>query len=540
MGLLRRMSSQVMISACITIIMVRPPSDTGRTERESLMMEAPGLNSSTTTSAAITDGDGVAATHNTVINQPSTSFLPPYPLGTTAEFVAKTPLNSQQLFLKEAQEYLDIFRDQMLPSFAFIHLPPNVTAQRLHQERPFLLRAILAVVSPSKQQKLERGRELKQTLAQAALIENQSNIDLLLGLLTFIAWSQDQFLNKSGTLSRLMLLAMSLACDLRLNKPLATDAHMLKPIVYGSYGDIRSDDPNHTPFIEEQRAIDPMNWTPQMDKCLHTIKDNKEECPTDEGFAFQVELQLLAQKAFQVRESWQVDSRKVGIEATPSLAVILYLKTLQSQLDQLRNSLSPALQKKVRSDASRAPASRPESSENNGNSSGVLSLERLELLWRSVRAIKSWIDIYISMTPSDCAGFSFIHMAQMARCLVNLYRLSTYANLAWDCQAVRNTVDLLLALERIAEKLESISKEVGEKSNDDLFMQLSGMLRKFRAVASAKMTPNPAETGGAGWLYNNETTGNSDTTIQNQTTFQGVEFENDVLLENVFWGVFNG
>jgi hypothetical protein len=57
----------------------------------------------------------------------------------------------------------------------------------------------VTVASPSTQQKLARGRELKRILAQNTLLENQSNIDLLLGLLTYVAWSYDQFLNRSGT-----------------------------------------------------------------------------------------------------------------------------------------------------------------------------------------------------------------------------------------------------------------------------------------------------------------------------------------------------
>jgi len=144
----------------------------------------------------------------------------------------------------------------MLQYFAFIHIPPDLTAQQLRQDRPFLFRAIVAVASPSTQQKLARGRELKHILAQTTLLENQSSIDLLLGLLTYVAWSYDQFLNRSGTLSRLTLLAMSLVYDLRLNKPLPPDVHMIGPFGSGFDGCYRdaSEDTGQR-FLEQQRAV---------------------------------------------------------------------------------------------------------------------------------------------------------------------------------------------------------------------------------------------------------------------------------------------
>jgi len=87
------------------------------------------------------------------------------------------------------------------------------------------------------------------------LVEHQSSIDLLLGLLVFLSWSHDHFLRKTGTLSRLMSLAMSLVCDLRLNKPLPPEAHMMTTFVNdGSYRD-PSDEPDYWRHLELQRAV---------------------------------------------------------------------------------------------------------------------------------------------------------------------------------------------------------------------------------------------------------------------------------------------
>ncbi|KAI1474117.1 hypothetical protein F4774DRAFT_401854 [Daldinia eschscholtzii] len=82
----------------------------------------------------------------------------------------------------EAEGCISVFRSQVQKDSAFVYIFPNKTAQKLRQSRPFLLREIIAVSSPSMQLRTQRGMELKRVLAQAALIENQSNLDLLFGL----------------------------------------------------------------------------------------------------------------------------------------------------------------------------------------------------------------------------------------------------------------------------------------------------------------------------------------------------------------------
>lgn len=154
----------------------------------------------------------------------------------------------------DSETCLAIFRDKMLPSFSFTHIAPDVTAQQLQQDRPFLFRAIMAVAYPYKQQKLAYGRQFKDVLGHMTVVQNKSSIDLLQGLLTFIAWSYDHVFNPSGTLSRLIMLATSLVCDLRLDKPLPSDEHMMKPMVDDS--NAKEKGCSKVGFVaEEQRAV---------------------------------------------------------------------------------------------------------------------------------------------------------------------------------------------------------------------------------------------------------------------------------------------
>lgn len=134
--------------------------------------------------------------------------------------------NSLELADHELQDCLETFRTKMLPSCPFVRISTPVSVKSLKRDRPFLLQAIATVATPSTQKKIDRGRELHRILSQELVTENRSTIDLLLAVLTFVAWSYDQFLGKTG-LSRLTSLAMSIVYDLALHNQDERDCNSL-------------------------------------------------------------------------------------------------------------------------------------------------------------------------------------------------------------------------------------------------------------------------------------------------------------------------
>ncbi|KAH8799838.1 hypothetical protein F5884DRAFT_811358 [Xylogone sp. PMI_703] len=442
-----------------------------------------------------------------------------------------------ELSPREAEEYLSVFRSKMLPYFAFIHIPTHLTAQQLQLERPFLYKAINTVVTPSTEQKLERGRELRRILAEVVIVENQSSLDLLLGLLTYITWGNDQFLNKGQSFSRLIQMAISLLRDLRLRKPMPREKQVFASIM--SHPSTKHPAEVNDSSLEWKRVVlgcfvlhsvisthfshvEPPRWIPQMEEYLQAISTGK-ECSNDEIFAAQVRLQLLAQKAFRVREQQEVDSTQM-LASTP-LPTFLYLKALQVQLQELKASFPPEVQQQgiIIATAHYIELSIYEMADltNNDPTTNNIStqgFERLEYLWQSLNAIKSWLDVFFSFSPSDCVGFSYIFWSQLLRSVMVLYKLSTYVDPAWDLQVVRCTLDLISTLDRVAEKLEQTSHEAGERSGDDIFAQVVRMTRTFKAWVIVETMPadvygagaaNPGETmtdtfdfGGEMWMEN--------------------------------------
>lgn len=75
-----------------------------------------------------------------------------------------------------------------------------------------------------------------------------------------------------------------------------------------------------------------------MEEHLRAVATNK-DCHTDEAFAFQVRLQLLAQETVRAREHLEANQGQ-GVAVPP---VSLFLGTLQKQLQYLR-MVVPSLQ----------------------------------------------------------------------------------------------------------------------------------------------------------------------------------------------------
>ena len=110
--------------------------------------------------------------------------------------------------------------------------------------------------------------------------------------------------------------------------------------------------------------------------------------------------------------------------------------------------------------------------------------KRLWYFWQSALAIKSCTSTFLTLSPSELLGVSFIQWAQLARCIATLHNLRTLGELGWDLTAVRRLVDLPALLASTAEKLELASAEAGEQSSDGVFGQLARGMRIFQSTYS--------------------------------------------------------
>lgn len=116
-----------------------------------------------------------------------------------------------------------------------------------------------------------------------------------------------------------------------------------------------------------------------------------------------------------------------------------------------------------------------------GNSS--LRTQRIECLWKSVNAVKSSVDILLSLSPLAWVGVSLLEISQITKSFRTLLCLATHDDPAWDKQAVRDVCDPLPVLDQVIRLSDEASVVVGETARDDLFRTLGNNTRGLREWA---------------------------------------------------------
>lgn len=155
----------------------------------------------------------------------------------------------------DVEECLQTFCHSMLRYFPFMHPPADLAW--LQRERPFLLLCICAASSKSTDARAVLGERIKQTVADRLVVNSHGivNIDLLLGLLVFIAWGYDALLKVApNSLSRFTHQAMLVVFELRLNRQPTDETNMLSiSSTHGEPSTIRVNERTHS--LEERRAV---------------------------------------------------------------------------------------------------------------------------------------------------------------------------------------------------------------------------------------------------------------------------------------------
>ncbi|KAL2824431.1 hypothetical protein BDW59DRAFT_147644 [Aspergillus cavernicola] len=410
---------------------------------------------------------------------------------------------------RTAEEALVVFRDRMLRFFPFIYLPPTVYAQDLQNERPFLLQVILAITSSTTQERRARTTAIKMKIAQEVVVQNRSNMDLLLGIMAYSAWSYDHYIHGTATVSRLMELAISIINNLHLNKPLPPDNQMMT-LLGGTASTSAHGDGQRS--MEERRAVlgcfllssvmslyfaqmDSMRWTPQMDDYLAFIEAHPEHS-NDLALASQVRLQLLLYRATQVREQ------------QGELPITFFLQSFRFQLQALHESIPPPLQNddvilahlyyvklSIHTTAflpqgpPPSPTSTPDST---GAPTETSTWDQIDCMQATLQSIRAWVDVFYRIPPDDFPHITMITWAQLGRSLTALFRLATHYDLAWDREAVWRTINLFEVVQRTSESLNEAALTKGEGS-DDFWWHVGRLGRTIHAWLGPQMNKEGAE-----------------------------------------------
>ncbi|KAJ5157257.1 uncharacterized protein N7482_008357 [Penicillium canariense] len=353
-----------------------------------------------------------------------------------------------------AEQTLSYFRTENMKYLPFVHIPSHMTSQQLRQEKPFLWLCIMAVLMPGSIQRESVFTKITGTIHQKLLVDSSPSMDMLLGIMTFISWTtyaRRPFLNFYAHV------VMGLVCDLGINKPVPTEYSTMQ--AFKSAVGVKQHIPT-TRTMEERRAalgcflitsrIDALRWNPHLEESL-SILMNAKECPEDERLVSLVKIHLVMDRVYHLQRD--------GDSHSPAT---FYTKAFQSQLKAVKSTIPAHLQEDrsillyltnaeltIHDVALQAPST-PNSPE----------LHRLESLYTSLQAAKSWLDLWLSVPVENYTAVSFTIFFQFSRALVSLYRLSILEDPAWDKTLVRNTANILEYLDRMANMMKNCADHI--------------------------------------------------------------------------------
>ncbi|KAK8017637.1 Zn2/Cys6 DNA-binding protein [Apiospora rasikravindrae] len=411
----------------------------------------------------------------------------------------------------EAEVVLQTFRTKRLRHFPILYLPPEMTAQDLWRERPFLWLVVRAVCSRSVKEQNVLADRIRQTIARRTIVDCDCDLDMLQGLLVFLGWCA-YFSYGKPFLCTMCNMAISVAFDLRITRPAREDmiAHPYMNCFTAytwRHGPKGVNIP--PPSNETRRALlacfiictnicsfmkfDVVQWSPPLSDCMTKLAESR-ETPADEVL---IALAKIAKVSEDVSRQFKgpEDREKT---APPYILVKAFLDSLQ----QVKEGFSPeVLQNDVvitNIRSTRILIYELAISHQPPSVYSGLEYRRIEYLHACLQATKSYLDNFrvldAASIPMCCSSILF-HFACTMKVL---YRLLLLEDPGWDRVAARKEADIVYYLEQSAAKFEQAHQVAGIDNADsegDLFKRAGAALRLTMPTWRAALDQISGEAG---------------------------------------------
>ncbi|TLD13996.1 uncharacterized protein PgNI_04470 [Pyricularia grisea] len=417
-----------------------------------------------------------------------------------------------------ADEQFDHFRRCFLVIFPFIRIPPSMTSDELRQQSPFLWLTIMSITAKSLAKQFAMEETIWSIISKRVVTQRRANMDLLLGLICFTAWSH-YFKQDRPFLGMLSHLATSVALELNLHKDVRTNVSWR-----GKFGRICSEQSQkQVPrTLDERRTMlavwsltswywaayrkaEPMTWTSYLSSCLRALSENS-EYDLDLVLAAHVKSHLIAN---QVTCSSPDDALGEGDDPSTATPPSVLIKVLLRQLSDIRQSLPPHIQthKTVQLNlltaelTVRATCLNVATSDTKERSSpgGTLCIQRLRDLEATLITTERWRDVFFNeFSSADLVGVPTDSLSQFTLCMVVAFRLTMVGadgdEPGWDAEEMRRRIDVFGMLDRAYEKLSRVQNDAGIVADFPgprlgIWQKSPMMFRMMKALLMAELPP---------------------------------------------------
>ena len=110
--------------------------------------------------------------------------------------------------------------------------------------------------------------------------------------------------------------------------------------------------------------------------------------------------------------------------------------------------------------------------------------QRIESMYACLKAIRAWYDGFFALPLTDLPSLTFSAYVELSQVCGALYRLTTSEDPIFNKDMIRNTADLLDVLDRVADRLLSVTKVYpieADDQSDTVWVQKSKIMRTLKS-----------------------------------------------------------
>ncbi|KAF2144124.1 uncharacterized protein K452DRAFT_267286 [Aplosporella prunicola CBS 121167] len=400
-----------------------------------------------------------------------------------------------------AERCLHQFQTYMAPYFPFVVIPQGTTIAQLRATKPFLLNAIVTVASYQNldhQRKLGDG--LMASVAHGLLMRGEKSLDMLQGLLVWLAWYHPHlFVNPNTTMILQLIVGLVIDLGLKRSSRAYGSERLESAITRSAHGELANSELRTS---EERRALlgafylttivaqwakryESMRFTAQLDEVCRDLEQAK-EYPSDRYLLELVRVQRIVQR---IERKCPVD------DLTPDtpLPVAMFVWSLDGELKAARKALPPDLAQDTTllmhyTNASIYLWELSLSSLPATHTYGDFTYRRLLMFNTLLQSSQAFMAHFRALPPSDYYDLPFVHFSQLTLATIVLSKLSRLDFPGWDLEYARARIAFSSTMDDAAARYEQARSAARVPVHDNpLFAFFARKLRFVRAWNEAKI-----------------------------------------------------
>ncbi|EHA46647.1 hypothetical protein MGG_10562 [Pyricularia oryzae 70-15] len=434
-------------------------------------------------------------------NQQSSTMSPLYPKGrkhsidapherlrapSTSASSTSAPSFSMQPD-QEAEESLQVFSKQFLFSFPYFRVTEDMTASKLQAQYPLFMLAIKSISCKVFSRQMKYSEELQHMLAQKLLMDYDNSMDLLLALITCIAWIHFHEARRPF-LTAMTRLAISQVVELGLHRPFGEPSGIYSFRV-ASGDTFANKEPAHIkPSNEHRRAAlgcfvvtswiytsmrraEGLPWTSYLEGMMvHLLKES--DWDGDKILVANVKVQRLQEQLYRAR--FHPAAGDLGLAKDPHKGLpSYYINLLRQTSRDLRYSLPDDIAGDAASvafllrylelaiaesalDYKEAPFANPK------HVNLPTSTRQLENIHALVEAFERFFSLVLDLAPIHFYGMPYTFSGAVPQAMWMLLKLClSHPDSVWDPREISQRINPTSIVDAMRDKLMAIPESAG-------------------------------------------------------------------------------